>query len=103
MVGKDSIINPIESAKFEFYNITEGKLYYPMPLNVVKLSKSNIFINDSVGLKYLFENNALIIKQYGCNHEEFKSPKCYLNASLASQSLLNFTIKYFLVFSNIII
>ena len=90
----DLIIKPLQSAKFEFYNVTEGYLDLPMPLNLIEFNKSVTFKRDKIGLKTLNKLNRLLIKRYDCQHEDFKNPECYMNKNYSENgiSLLNFTL-----------
>lgn len=90
----DLIISPFQSARFEFYNISEAYSNKPMPLNVIELKQSNNFKEDKIGLKTLNKLNRLYIERYDCLHEEFKSPNCYLNKNYSQNgvSLLKFTL-----------
>lgn len=88
----DKVITPMESAKFEFYNISNAVIYGN--LKIVHFKNSDIFLKNTLGLKELYENNKMMIKQYDCQHDEFKRSKCY-NKKFDNQeySLLNLTIK----------
>jgi esterase/lipase len=90
----DLVITPLQSAKFEFYNVTEGYLNLPMPLNIVELKKSAAFKRDKIGLKTLNKLNRLYIERYDCRHEDFKSPDCYMNKNYSENgvSLIKFTL-----------
>ena len=70
----DNVINPIVSAKFEFYNITEaertGRLV-PEPLE-----ESWGYKNDVLGLRTLNESGRLIIIEKNCEHNKFKTVGC---------------------------
>jgi len=84
----DNVITPFESSKFEFYDVKNID-----PLNIIDLDQSEIYNEDRIGLKYLNDNKRLVIKQYDCNHEDFKKPNCYLNNS-DHVTLLNFFINF---------
>lgn len=87
----DKVITPLESAKFEFYNISDAVIN--RNLKIIDFKNSTIFLKDTLGLRYLYENNKMKIKQYDCNHDEFKKAICY-NKKFDNQdySLLNVTI-----------
>jgi palmitoyl-protein thioesterase len=88
----DKVVVPLQSAKFEFYNISEGDLNKPMPLDIVL---SDSYIEDKLGLKTLDKTNRLLIEGFNCQHEEFKKPSCFLNNSYGAEgvNLLDFTLK----------
>lgn len=86
----DQVISPYQSAYFEFYNISAAK--NNEQLTIVDFFESDTYLLDKIGLKSLYVENKLFIKKYDCQHEEFKSPKCYLD-TVHGESLLNFTLK----------
>ena len=91
----DKVITPLVSTRFEFYNITEAENNKPMPIDIVKLYDSKMYIDDNIGLLSLNKKESLFIKRYDCLHEEFKNPSCYLNDNFNNDqlNLLNFTLK----------
>jgi palmitoyl-protein thioesterase len=90
----DTVISPKQSAKFEFYNVSNVKSNDP--LEIVDFKISSTYKNDLIGLKTLDENNKLIVRQYDCKHEDFKMPSCFLDSNLSASeiSLLKLTISY---------
>ena len=78
----DSVISPIESSKFEFYNISLAE--ERKTLEVVPLDQSEDYEDDTLGLRTLNNSGRLTIREFSCKHEEFKHPKCYDNALMNS-------------------
>lgn len=76
----DKVIIPLESSKFEFYNIDIA--IHDKKLEIQNLEESSFYINDSLGFKYLKSNNKLNFYNINCNHEEFKLPKCFNKTQL---------------------
>ena len=72
----DTIITPLESSKFEFYNIEKAN----KQLEIQPLKESQVYIN--LGLKDLDISNRLKLFQFDCKHDEFKLPKCFRNKNL---------------------
>lgn len=69
----DTIIKPVESSKFEFYNIDIAK--YENKLIIQNLYDSLIYKNDNIGLKTL--GDRLKILQQDCEHNKFKTYECF--------------------------
>ena len=74
----DNIIKPIESSKFEFYDIEIAKQYNRLEIQSLKNSSTY----NNLGLRELDTTNKLIFFQCDCKHEEFKLPKCFKNKML---------------------
>jgi hypothetical protein len=72
----DTIITPLESSKFEFYNIEKAN----KQLEIQPLKESQVYNN--LGLKDLDISNRLKLFQFDCKHDEFKLPKCFRNKNL---------------------
>jgi palmitoyl-protein thioesterase len=72
----DTVIVPLETASWQYYNITEANIN--KKLTIIPIHKSNTYLNDSIGLQTLETNNKLMIEQYDCLHEQFKHPSCFL-------------------------
>ena len=87
----DKVILPVESSKFEFYNISLAK--ERKGLEIAPLNKTEEYIQDRLGLHSLNNANKLNILNYPCKHEEFKHPNCF-SQRFAEQSLplIDFTI-----------
>jgi palmitoyl-protein thioesterase len=81
----DSVISPIQSSKFEFYNISLAE--ERNTLEVVPLDQSEDYKHDALGLRTLNSSGRLTIKEFSCKHEEFKHPKCY-DGSLMNNTLI---------------
>ena len=45
---------------------------------IVLFIDSEFYLNDTIGLKTLDIAGKLLIKQYECQHEQFKHPNCFL-------------------------
>jgi triacylglycerol esterase/lipase EstA (alpha/beta hydrolase family) len=90
----DEVIQPRESAKFDYWNIEKAEKYGTLELENV--SDTDWYNNDNLGYKYLVKNEAYVELMYPCNHEEFKLPVCYNNSSLSSNSktLLDTLVEY---------
>ena len=71
----DIVIIPYQSAKFEFYNILLAQHDHKLHIDV--LENSTIYTKDLLGFKKMIENYQLYTFQYDCNHDEFKTKKCY--------------------------
>lgn len=87
----EKVVDPPESTKFEFYNISMAENLGN--LEIVEFFESNIYLQDKIGLKELYEKGKMMVKKYDCLHEEFKHPKCFLkNFTSQPYCLLDFTI-----------
>lgn len=71
----DKVISPVESSRFEFYNISLAE--ERKELEIVPLEKTRSYIEDRLGLQSLMLKNKLSIQAYQCEHEEFKHPDCF--------------------------
>jgi pimeloyl-ACP methyl ester carboxylesterase len=87
----EKVVDPKESTRFEFYNISMAET--SGDLEIVNFQESEIYIEDIIGLRELDKNGKLKVKQYDCQHEEFKHSKCFLkNFTNQQYSLLDLTI-----------
>ena len=86
----DTVISPKQSAKFEFYNVSNVKSNNP--LEIVDFKISNTYKYNLIGLKTLDENNKLIVRQFDCKHDDFKMPSCFLNKNVSDITLLDLTL-----------
>ena len=71
----DKVISPMESSRFEFYNISlaeERKV-----LEIAPLEKTDSYVEDRLGLRTLMQEKKLDIQEYACEHEQFKHPDCF--------------------------
>jgi palmitoyl-protein thioesterase len=64
----DEVIRPIESGKYEFYEQNTE--------SVVPFLKSEMFKNDYIGIRRMFEEDRVHFVQTDCAHREFKSVDC---------------------------
>ena len=89
----DTVVAPVESTRFEFYNITQAK--EERALSIVALRDSAIYTEDYIGLKALDSTERLIVAQYDCNHDEFKLAKCFMKnfSERAPRTLLDHTLE----------
>lgn len=88
----EKVVEPKESTRFEFFNISMAET--SGDLEIVNLQESELFLEDLIGLRELNKKGKLMIKQYDCQHEEFKHPKCFLNNFTNQEySLLDLTLK----------
>ena len=71
----DKVIFPVESSKFEFYNISLAE--ERKELKIVKLNETKEYLNDVLGLRELHINKKLDRVEYPCKHEQFKHPDCF--------------------------
>jgi len=67
----DTVIKPLESSMFEFYNINIAET--KKELVIESLTNSSVYTN--LGLNKI----NLIIKQFNCPHDEFKKIYCFEN------------------------
>lgn len=73
----DKVISPMESSRFEYYNISlaeERKV-----LEIVPLQKTESYLQDRLGIRTLMQEKKLDIQEYPCEHEQFKHPDCFKN------------------------
>lgn len=73
----DEVIMPLESAKFEFYNIEKVEKNNELVIQPFYLS--NTYLNNSIGLKTLYNTNKLMFLNYDCEHQKFKTSECFIN------------------------
>ena len=72
----DNIIEPYQSAKFEFYNTTDAM--ENRELDIVALNVSNTYSNDLIGLRTLDESNRFHTIRFDCQHDKFKTSECFI-------------------------
>jgi hypothetical protein len=72
----EKVVEHKENTRFEFYNISMAET--SGDLEIVNFQESEIYIEDIIGLRELDKNGKLKIKQYDCQHEEYKHPECFL-------------------------
>ena len=73
----DKVISPVESSRFEFYNISlaeERKV-----LEIAPLEKTDSYVDDRLVLRTLVQEKKFDIEEYPCEHEQFKHPDCFKN------------------------
>ena len=91
MVRRETVVVPLESTKFEYYNITEAA--HHNKLTVVPLTSSKLYKQDTIGINSLDQSGKLFIKQYDCLHETFKYPECFMKHFInQNQTLLDLTL-----------
>jgi palmitoyl-protein thioesterase len=64
----DKVLTPPESAKFSFYD---------EEFNVVALEDTDIYKNDTLGLKYLNEQGRFHVYETNCSHVDHRNPICF--------------------------
>jgi len=71
----DEVVQPLESARFEYYNTTaaveRGELV------VVPLGLSETYVKDLIGLRGLDEAGRLVLVETDCAHDAFKREECF--------------------------
>lgn len=71
----DTVIKPVDSSRFEFYDIEKasstGKLI------IQPLKNTTAYKNNELGLHSLATENKLLIWQTDCAHDKFKTPECF--------------------------
>jgi palmitoyl-protein thioesterase len=73
--GIDSVIAPIASSQFEYYDIEFAQEHDKLVVD--PLIDSTIFLNDNIGLYELYEKRRLHRYRIDCPHNEFKLTKCF--------------------------
>jgi palmitoyl-protein thioesterase len=89
----DKAIKPLESSKFEFYNIE--KAVVDKQLVITPLKDTDFYKYDYIGLKYLNDTHRLSILRFDCDHDKFKSDVCFntIKNDETGEILLPLTIK----------
>lgn len=64
----DKVLDPPESGKFSFFD---------EDLNVIPLEETELFKNDTLGLKHLNYIGGLHIYQTNCSHVDHRNPVCF--------------------------
>jgi len=64
----DEVIRPIESGKYEFYEVNTE--------SVVPFLESEMFKNDYIGIRKMFEDDRIHFIETDCAHREYKSVDC---------------------------
>jgi pimeloyl-ACP methyl ester carboxylesterase len=90
----DNVIVPLESAKFQFYDILTAER--ERKLVVVPLGESFTYKYDAIGLKTLNESNRLHMYQFDCQHDRFKLPSCFAQLKNKNNRTLIDVIKEYL-------
>ena len=71
----DNVIMPRASSRFEYYDILRAERDDELVID--PLTESDIFRNDSIGLRQLYDTDRLHRIQVDCEHTKFKQPECY--------------------------
>jgi palmitoyl-protein thioesterase len=71
----DEVIAPMASARFEYYDILRAERDDELVID--PLTESDIFRNDSIGLRQLYDTDRLHRIQVDCQHVKFKQRECY--------------------------
>ena len=64
----DAVLKPPESGKFGTFN---------QEMKVIELYETDLYKNDLLGLKYLYEQQRLHIRATNCSHVDHRNPNCY--------------------------
>lgn len=91
--GYDAVIQPVESAAFEFYNISLAR--EERKLEIESLKHSSNYLQNKIGLMELSKKGGLEIWRYDCSHEEFKHPKCFFEYKINDKSIFNHSMELF--------
>jgi len=65
---EDDTLQPPQSGKFSWFNQQE---------EVVPIENTQIYRDDTLGLRFLHERDQLHIAQTNCSHVEHRDPQCY--------------------------
>ena len=90
--GIDDVIQPRESAAFEFYNISLAE--ERKELDIVNFEKSSQNLENKIGLGYLKKAGNFMNFRFDCSHEKFKHPECFRDFLVNGSTILNLTLKY---------
>jgi pimeloyl-ACP methyl ester carboxylesterase len=90
--GIDDVIQPRESAAFEFYNISLAE--ERKELEIVNFEKSSQNLENKIGLGYLKKAGNFRDFRFDCSHEKFKHPECFRDFIVNDSTILNLTLKY---------
>lgn len=71
----DAVIKPIDSSRFEFYDIE--KAVSINQLIIQPLNESNTYKKNELGLHSLHNENNLLFWQTNCEHDKFKTLECF--------------------------
>ena len=72
----DKVIKPLESAKFEFFDINIANKTGELIMQ--PFEKSEQYLRDLIGLRSLKEKKDLLIWKIDCEHDKFKTPECFI-------------------------
>ena len=64
----DTVLDPPESGKFSFFN---------EDFEVIPLEKTELYQNDSLGLKFLNLLGRLHMYETNCSHVDHRNPICF--------------------------
>lgn len=82
----DDVILPPESGIFNYYNIHNAEKYKILQ---IENKKNNLwYINDNLGLKYLYDEKKYLEYMFPCKHDTFKLKLCFLDTIYNNTTLL---------------
>jgi pimeloyl-ACP methyl ester carboxylesterase len=90
--GIDDVIQPRESAAFEFYNISLAE--ERKELEIINFERSSQNLENKIGLGYLKKAGNFMNFRFDCLHEKFKHPECFRDFIVNGSTILNLTLKY---------
>ena len=90
--GIDKVIQPRESAAFEFYNISLAE--ERKELDIINFEKSRQNLENKIGLGFLKKTEKIKNFRFDCSHEKFKHPECFRDFIVNDSTILNLTLKY---------
>jgi hypothetical protein len=64
----DMVLDPPESGKFSFFD---------EDFNIIPLEKTDLFQNDSLGLRFLNFIGGLHMFETNCSHVDHRNPVCF--------------------------
>ena len=90
--GIDKVIQPRESAAFEFYNISLAE--ERKELDIINFEKSSQNLENKIGLGFLKKTEKIKNFRFDCSHEKFKHPECFRDFIVNDSTILNLTLKF---------
>ena len=64
----DEVVYPAESGRFSFLDKN---------MNIIPIKETELYKKDTLGLKYLNDNERLHIYETNCSHVEHRNPECF--------------------------
>jgi palmitoyl-protein thioesterase len=66
--SNDEVVYPAESGKFSFLD---------KDMNIIPIEETELYKEDTLGLKYLNDNERLHIYETNCSHVDHRNPECF--------------------------